>query len=734
MFLFAELNDRLSRYLPREKIDQIAKAFLVAANAHEEQFRSSGEPYITHPVSVACILADMSMDADTICAALLHDVVEDTFLKLEEIEAEFGPGVSALVDGVTKLTQIQFKSKAEAQAESFRKMMLAMVNDIRVILIKLADRLHNMQTLGSLKPEKRARIAKETLEVFAPIANRLGMNSIKNALEDLSFSALYPMRYRVLKECVRQARGNRRRLMDKIYQMLVKRLTQEGVSEDHIFGREKRLASIFRKMRAKNLAFSEIMDVYGFRVVTKNIGDCYRLLGVVHSIFTPVPGRFKDYIAIPKSNGYQSLHTTLFGPYGVPIEIQLRTEAMEKVAENGIAAHWLYKEEGYVFESLREESRMQDWLQKVRDMQERAGSSFEFIENMKIDLFPDEVYVFTPSGDIIELPRGATVVDFAYAVHTEIGNHCVGAKINRKLVPLSQELMNGQTIEVMTDSTAKPSATWLNFVVTGRAKSGIKYFLKNQYEDESMILGRKLLNYALKRTGVDWTKVGESFKSLIYQALNIKKESELFSQIGIGELPSAVVAEEIRKKQNFLASLPSSPSPAEVAMEVSSFEEGNTTFGSCCYAIPGDEIRGIFEKGRGMVVHRADCNIFDDLGGRQPKNRKEGPDLEDLSVKLKWAEETTGAFAVEIEINCQNMKGIIADIAREIAQSDADIDEFFVKEHDKNYGIFTMVIKVSSRKHLATVMRHLRNINGLMSVKRSISKRSAAERRNIKAY
>jgi RelA/SpoT family (p)ppGpp synthetase len=724
LFLFASLNQRLSSYLPREKIDLVAKAFLVAANAHEEQFRSSGEPYIIHPVAVACLLADMLMDTDTICAALLHDVVEDTFLKLEEIESDFGPGVAALVNGVTKLTQIQFKSKAEAQAESFRKMMLAMVDDIRVILIKLADRLHNMQTLGSLKSEKRRRIARETLEIFAPIANRLGMNSIKNALEELGFAALYPMRYRVLKECVRQARGNRRRLMDKIYQMLADRLTQEGVSKDHIFGREKRLPSIFKKMRDKNLAFSEIMDVYAFRVVAKNIGDCYRLLGVVHSIFTPVPGRFKDYIAIPKSNGYQSLHTTLFGPYGVPIEIQLRTEAMESVAENGIAAHWLYKEEGYAFETLRDESRMKDWLQKVRDMQERAATSFEFVENMKIDLFPDEVYVFTPSGDIIELPRGATLIDFAYAVHTEIGNHCVGAKVNRKLAPLSQELINGQTVEVMTDSTAKPASTWLNFVVTGRAKSAIKYFLKNQYEDESMILGRKLLNYALKRSGLDWLKFDEAFKTQIFQALNLKKESELFSKIGEGELPSAVAAEEILKQQKL-------PSPSlqssELAIEVSSSEGGNTTFGSCCYAIPGDEIRGIFEKGRGIVVHRSDCYIFDELSENLEKQRVE----KDSCVKLIWGEETSGTFAVEIEVDSQNLKGIIADIAREIAQADADIDEFFVKEHDKNYGIFLMVIEVLDRKHLAKVMRNLRKVPGLMSVKRSVSKRAAARRRLV---
>jgi len=701
MFLFESLNSRLSQYLPRDKIDQVARAFLVAADAHEEQFRSSGELYIIHPVAVACILAEMAMDADTICAALLHDVVEDTFLTLDEIQAKFGLGVSNLVDGVTKLTQIQFTSKAEAQAASFRKMMLAMVGDIRVILIKLADRLHNMKTLGSLRPDKRRRIAKETLDVFAPIANRLGMNTLKNDLEELGFAELHPLRYRVLKECVRQARGNRRRLMEKIRGLLWEPLEKAGVEENQLFGREKRLPSIYRKMRDKNLGFSEIMDVYGFRVIAKDIDDCYRLLGVVHRIFAPIPGRFKDYIAIPKSNGYQSLHTTLFGPYGVPVEVQIRTEAMGNIAENGIAAHWLYKEKIDVLDVLSHEIQKNDWLQKVRDMQENSSSSLEFIENMKIDLFPNEVYVFTPSGEIIELPRGATLVDFAYAVHTDIGNHCVGAKVNRKLLPLSQILMNGQTVEIMTDSSAKPLPTWLNFVVSGRAKTAIKHFLKNQHEDESMVLGRKLLNYALKRSTLDWMKLDDSFKHEILNHFKVKKESDLFALIGLGELSSAVVAEEVihlqRKQSECL------PLLSETALEISSSEGSNITFASCCHAIPGDEIVGIFEKGRGIVVHRLHCEAVDHKA---------------IPIELIWAAVVSGVFPVEIEVECQNIKGIIADIARVIAENNADIDEFFVKEHDKNYGIFSMIITVLDRKHLATLMRHFRRIQGFMSVKR----------------
>ena len=461
--------------MPPAQIELVAQAFMLSADAHETQYRSSGEPYIIHPVAVACILADMQMDQESIMAALLHDVLEDTDVTRAALVRQFGEKVALLVEGVTKLSKIQFRTRAEAQAENFRKMMLAMVEDIRVILIKMADRLHNMKTLGALPPAKRRRIARETMEIYAPIANRLGMNSFKVAFQDLSFEAMYPMRYRVLSQSVRAATGNRRKLMTRIYRTLVETLEAEGIPATRIHGREKRLFSIFNKMRNKGLTFAEVMDVYGFRVMGETVTYCYRILGMVHAIFKPVPGRFKDYIAIPKANGYQSLHTTLFGPHGVPIEIQIRTREMENTAENGIASHWLYKAKGYASTT---EIRTREWLQSLLDMQLRSGNSLEFIENVKIDLFPDEVYVFTPKGDIMQLPRGATPVDFAYAVHTEVGNHCMATRVNRRPAPLSYQLVNGQTVEIVRASRAQPNPAWLIFVVTGKAKGAIRHYLK----------------------------------------------------------------------------------------------------------------------------------------------------------------------------------------------------------------------------------------------------------------
>ncbi len=477
MFAFYPLLAKLSTYLPEAEINRLKQAFLFAADAHEEQFRSSGEPYVTHTVSAAIILAEMHLDSDTLIAALLHDVIEDTQIGFIEIQEAFGDKVAELVEGVTKLTKMHFESKAEAQAENFRKMMLAMTGDIRVILIKMADRLHNMRTLTGLPPPKRRRIARETLEIYAPIAHRLGMRHFKLELEDLSFQAIYPWRYRVLSDAVKRGRHHRRDLLHKVEHVLVKDLVRFGVVADAISGREKSLFSVYRKIRDRGVPFVEIMDLLGFRIVAKDIFDCYHLLGAVHSVFKPIPGKFKDYIAIPKANGYQSLHTLLFGPYGVPIEIQIRTREMEEIAENGIAAHWLYKTKTDV---IGIQAQAKEWLKKVADIQESAGTSLEFIQDMKIDLFPDEVYVFTPKGEILSLPRGATALDYAYAVHTDIGHHAQAVIVNRHKVPLSYPLLNGQSIEVLTDPTVYPEEAWLNFVLTGRAKSAIRYALKNR--------------------------------------------------------------------------------------------------------------------------------------------------------------------------------------------------------------------------------------------------------------
>ena len=540
------------------------------------------------------------------------------------------------------------------------------------------------------------------------------MNSFKSAFEDLGFAAMYPMRYRVLAECVRQARGNRRRLMEKIFNTLVTRLSKEGVSPENVFGREKRLSSIFKKMRNKGLPFSDIMDVYGFRVLAKDTGECYRLLGVVHSIFTPVPGRFKDYIAIPKANGYQSLHTTLFGPYGVPIEIQIRSMEMDSVAENGIAAHWIYKNDGYASET---EARTREWLQNVLEMQMRSGSSFDFVENMKIDLFPDEVYIFTPQGDIKELPRGATPIDFAYNIHTEIGNKTVAAKINRRLAPLSQALVNGQTVEVITEKKARPNPAWLNFVVTGKAKGAIKHFLNTQQESDSVTLGRKLLNYSLSEFGLSWKAVDPNVKAALFKELQVKDDKILFGQVGLGERASAVVTHQVL---DLLDPSRNIESQSKNSMQILGAEGLNTTYSTCCYPIPGDNVRGLIEKGQGIVVHRADCSVFDHM---------DFVDNPDASIHLGWASNISELFPVEIKVECENRSGAIARISQVITTEKADIEDFQVVEKGKSYGILEFLVKVKGRKHLAQLIRHLRGVKIVMKVERSNSKKTAAIRR-----
>ncbi|MGL6028808.1 MAG: RelA/SpoT family protein, partial [Legionella sp.] len=525
MSYFKELDEELKCYLEQAQIEKCYQAYQVAEKAHHGQMRRSGEPYITHPVAAALILANMRLDYQTIMATLLHDVVEDTSISKEDLTAQFGEEVTALVDGVTKLTKIKFESKAEAQAENFRKMVLAMVKDIRVIIVKLADRLHNMRTLGVMPYAKRRRIAIETLEIYAPIANRLGMHSIYVGLEDLGFQALYPMRYRAIKSAVEKSRGNRRELTQTIEKDLQHALAQLNIPYEQVFGRQKHLYSIYRKMRLKKASFTEITDVFAFRVITDDIDSCYRILGALHCTYKPVPQRFKDYIGIPKANGYQSLHTTLFGPFGVPLEVQIRTREMDKVADNGVAAHWIYKSSG--LEVNEAQLRAREWVQSLLEMQRSTGSSLEFIENVKIDLFPDEVYVFTPKGHIMELPKGATPVDFAYTVHSGVGNSCVAAKVNRRLVPLSIPLSNGQTVEIITAPGAHPNPAWLNFVVTGKARSNIRHFLKSQQHAESIVLGKRLLEQSLIELSSDYAKVPPESLLALISDLHYKSADDL---------------------------------------------------------------------------------------------------------------------------------------------------------------------------------------------------------------
>lgn len=691
MSYFDELEEELESYLDEEEIEQCLKAYQVAEKAHEGQMRRSGEFYITHPVAAALILAKMRLDYQTIMATLLHDVVEDTLINIEQIAALFGEEIATLVDGVTKLTKIKFESRAEAQAEYFRKMVLAMVKDIRVIIVKLADRYHNMQSLGVMPFIKRRRIAKETLEIYAPIANRLGMHGLYVGLEDLGFKALYPMRYRAIKSAIEKSRGNRQALTQKIEQDLEQALKELNIPYEHVFGRQKHLYSIYRKMRAKRSSFAEITDVFAFRVITEDIDACYRVLGAMHRTYKPVPQRFKDYIGIPKANGYQSLHTTLFGPFGVPLEVQIRTRDMDKVAENGVAAHWIYKSAG--LEVNEAQLRAREWVQRLLEMQRSTGSSLEFIENVKIDLFPDEVYVFTPKGEIFELPRGATPVDFAYSVHSDVGNTCIAAKINRRLVPLSFPLTNGQTVEIITIPTAHPNPAWLNFVVTGKARSNIRHFLKNQKISESINLGRRLFQQALEELDSDYTRIPEESLRALMLDLNYKMEEELYHAIGVGmELPMVIA-----KRLVVRLDLTGEETAEKGSLIIKGTEGMVVTFASCCQPIPGDNIVGCFEQGRGILVHTNQCLVINQMRAKPGQ-----------LVSLSWDEHVKGEYWVEILVDVPNERGVIATITALIAEVECNIGNITVDTHEGCHHSISFSISVRNRQHLSRVMRKLR--------------------------
>ena len=692
--LFRPLKDELSDYLDANAVLLIEKAFTVSNDAHKGQKRQSGEPYITHPLAAAVILAKLRMDSETIMAALLHDVLEDTRISKDFLVQEFGSDVADLVDGVSKLAQIQFENRVEAQAENFRKMVLAMVKDIRVIMVKLADRLHNMRTLGALDPEKRRRIALETLEIYAPIANRLGMHVLRLDLEDLGFQALYPRRHRVLKAAVKKSRGNRKEIMGTIESALKKGIEKQSLPPTAVMGREKHLYSIYKKMRTKHLSFSEIMDIYGFRIVTNNIDSCYRVLGAVHGLYKPVPERFKDYIAIPKANGYQSLHTTLFGPFGVPVEIQIRTVDMDNIAEHGIAAHWLYKEDDTHHEHLinTAQVRARQWLKRLLEMQQSTGNSLEFIENVKIDLFPDEVYLFTPKGRILELPAKATPVDFAYSIHSDIGNTCVAAKIDRRLAPLSTKLLNGQTVEIITEPSARPNPAWLNFVVTGKARGNIRHFLKNQQRAESIVFGQALLENVLASHKLSLKKLSSEIISdllLFYHADNIEN---LLEEIGMGNiLPIAVV-------RNITGVL--NEATQSSSLRIRGTEGVAVTFASCCRPIPDEPILGLLQANHGLIVHVEDCKKID----------KERYQL-DKAVHLQWHPDVQGEFAVDIIVDAINQRGVLATLTAAISALEVDINNVHLIETEGGeYCRVKMTLSLHNRIHLAKVFRRLRHL------------------------
>ena len=705
MHIFANLKATTSTYLSVEQVELIEHAYLVAREAHLPQKRSTGEPYIIHPVAVAEILADMRLDHKTIMAALLHDVIEDTPTTQEDLASLFGNTVAELVEGVSKLDKLKFRDRKEAQAENFRKMFMAMVQDIRVILIKLADRTHNMRTLGALRPDKRRRIARETLDIFAPIANRLGIHNIKNELEELGLEAMYPMRYRILAESVKAARGNRKEVMSNIRQEIEGRLAEAGVPAK-TEGREKLIFSIYNKMKKKRVQFHEVVDIYAFRIIVDDLDTCYRVLGQMHSLYKPKITRFKDYIAIPKTNGYQSLHTSLVGPHGVPLEIQIRTKDMDLMADRGVAAHWSYKQ-GADKINTTAQLRAQKWMQSLLELQQSAGSSFEFIESVKTDLFPDEIYVFTPKGKIIELPRGATPVDVAYSIHTDVGHTCVGARVNRQPHALSQPLKNGQTIEIITAPGARPNAAWLNFIVTGRARGRVRQQLKNMRTEDSLILGRRLLNHAL--SGVKIEDIAADNLNQVLVDTKCEDLDALLIEIGLGNIMSILVARRLQGRVDELTDL-APRSEEQDKMPIKGAEGMLVSFANCCHPIPGDPIVAHLSPGKGLVVHIETCR---NIHGYQNEP--------DRYIPVEWDDniDPSQEFKTEIRIQVVNHQGVLAKLTNTVAATGANIHNIVTDEKDARVYNVDILITAKNRKHVADVMKKIRTLQDVLKISRS---------------
>ncbi len=698
----SELCEVATSYLDSPKVEKLREACLFGARAHAGQFRKSGEPYITHPIAVAKLLAEVHFDHATLVAAILHDVVEDTEYSEEDIAGQFGEEVALLVDGVTKLTQIKFGSQQEAQAENFQKMFLAMSKDIRVLMVKLADRLHNMRTLNALDPGKRRKIARETLDIYAPIAGRLGMNYLRLQFENLGFEALYPVRYRVLHEAVTRARGNRREIISKIQSRISERLTEEGITAK-VIGRQKHLWGIYKKMREKRLPFREVFDVHALRIIVDSVDTCYRVVGVVHNLYRPRFNRFKDYIAIPKANGYQSLHTVLFGHQGVPIEVQIRTREMHIMAETGVASHWLYKNPSS--SGAGPQQRAREWLKQLLELQKKAGDSVEFLENVKVDLFPDEVYVFTPKGEIIELPRGATPVDFAFAIHSDVGSHCVAAKVDRRLASLRTQLESGQTVEIITAKTGRPNPSWLGFVVTAKARSSIRHYLKNLQQEEALSLGRRLLDKALAELGTQIKDLPQECIDRLLENYGTDDFEQVLMDLGLGKRLAALVARQL---------VPAADSEVPQAetergrnpLAIRGTEGMVVSFAKCCRPIPGDTILGVLTSGKGIVVHRSAC----------PNLR--GKDTSEL-LEVMWADRVESEFPVTVRLEADNRRGVLATIASSIAESNSNISSLSIEEREGNVTLMNFVLSVRNRVHLARVMRRLRNIPQVLRIVRT---------------
>ena len=686
-------------HLQGSDIAAFERAYLYSERAHAGQFRKDGKPYITHPLAVAEILAEWRLDAQTLIAALLHDVVEDTGITSAEIAREFGKSVAALVDGVTKLDKIHFENKAQAQAENFRKMLLAMARDLRVILIKLADRLHNMRTLDSMPLDKQGRIAQETLEIYAPIANRLGLNHLYQELEDLAFQHLHPTRCKVIEKAVKAARGNRREVVDKIRMAIETKLSGCQIAA-HIYGREKHLYSVYRKMQEKHLAFSEVFDIYGFRVIVEDARACYIALGALHALYKPIPGKFKDYIAIPKPNGYQSLHTTLFGPFGTPVEVQIRTQEMHRVDEAGVASHWLYKA-GEAASISELQIQTNQWLQSLLDIQADSRDSVEFLEHIKVDLFPDEVYVFTPKGRIVALPRGATAVDFAYNVHSDVGDHCVGVKINGEFMPLSTPLKNGDRVEVLTSESARPNPAWTHFAITGKARAHIRSALKNAHRHESIQLGERLLDQAVRALGSEPVNLGIAQWDRVEKELGRSREDTL-ADIGLGKRLAFVVGRQLLSRE-----VDDPTGRAANSMPISGTEGVAVRLGKCCRPIPGDPIIGQIKKDQGLIIHTHDCP--------QVRHYREDPDK---WVDVTWAAQLDKLFEVGIRVIVANQRGVLAKVASAIASEGSDIDNVRMEEEADTYTSLYFTVSVQNRLHLARIMRALRGLHEVVRILR----------------
>ncbi len=692
--MLSVLTEKLSNYLEQKEVKKIERAYRYADQCHSGQLRQSGDPYITHPLAVANILADMRLDHESLMAALLHDVIEDTGVTKGQISRRFGRTVADLVDGVSKLSEIEFETKAQLQAESFQKMTLAMSKDIRVVLVKLADRLHNMRTLGVLPPEKRRRIARETLDIYAPIAQRLGINDVRIEFEDLGFATMYPLRHRRLREALKAASKNRKEIISEIHQAIEVRLEKESFPAI-VKGREKHLWSIYKKMRNKHKSFRDIMDVFAFRLIVDSVDDCYRTLGIMHNIFKPVPGEFKDYIAIPKSNGYQSLHSVLVGMHGVLIEVQIRTQEMETMASYGIAAHWEYKSnDSNIDASQRRATR---WVQGLLEMQQQAGDSLEFLEHVKTDLFPDEIYVFTPKGRIIELPSGATPIDFAYSVHTDLGNSCIACRVDSELTPLSEQLQSGQKIEIISTQGAQPNPNWLNFVVTAKARSAIRHFLKNQQHDESVNLGKRLLDKALANYGTAYNKLRKSQIKRLLKETSAPTFEYVLQQIGLGnQVPFAVANILVPPSKRTIAEDKRKPS---LPVVVDTSESLILHYARCCHPIPGDPILGHVSPGKGLVIHLESCH-----------NLKEIRNHPEKCMPLSWSQVVEGEFPVEIKVEITPERGFIAALASRITDQDATIENISTTEKDAFTSIVDVVMTVRNRVHLADIIRRIRSL------------------------